>query len=318
MTVDLTVIIPAFNAADTIGEQLAALAAQVDGGSFEVLVCDNGSTDDTASVARSFERILPTLRMIAAHDRRGASAARNIGAHAASTSLLLFCDADDVVSPVWVREMRAALSRAAFTAGSVEHALLNPKQTWNFGWDRPTFTNEALPQLHAGGSGNMGVRRDAFAAVGGFDESLRTAEDLDFSWRLQLAGHPLVGAATAVVHVRKRGNLRGALRQAYAKGEGVRILAHRYARVREAFELAYPPPITTSTGPRTGPIPRVFQRVRKVPRTVYALVQTPSTLTPRMTAIAYRLGYRRASVHGVEQLLPPANLPAPTARGPRS
>ncbi|GAA3664827.1 glycosyltransferase [Microbacterium marinilacus] len=305
----MSVVIPAYDAEATLGEQLAALAGQDAEVPFEVLVCDNGSTDGTAELVRAAALTWPWLRLVDASGRRGASAARNIGAAAARAPVLLFCDADDVVSPGWVRAFDEALRGAAFAAGAVEHARLNGGRDWDFGWDRPTFVNPALPQLRAGGSGNMAIRADAFAAVGGFDELLFAAEDIDFSWRVQLAGHALVEAPAAIVHVRKRAGLGAALRQAYAKGAGARVLSHRYAAIREALEReAAPDPATDPELRAAGGRGRA--RLRRLPGGVAAILRAPARATVHLAALAYRAGYRRARVDGVVQLAPAAALPS--------
>src|SRR5690606_36107195 len=65
---------------------------------------------------------------------------------------------------------------------------------------------------------------------GGFDQGLRTGEDVDLCWRVQLAGGSLGERCDAVVHARQRGDLRGVLRQAFTYGRGDRQLLHKYAR----------------------------------------------------------------------------------------
>ncbi|WP_345752388.1 glycosyltransferase [Microbacterium rhizophilus] len=306
MTPAVSVVIPAYNARDTLGEQLAALAAQDAAVPFEVLACDNGSTDGTVELVRAAQRERPWLRLVDASARRGASAARNIGAADARASLLLFCDADDVVSSGWVRAFHDALQSAAFAAGAVEHAVLNPGQDWDFGWDRPTFTDPALPQLPAGGSGNMGIRADVFAAVGGFDETLATAEDIDFSWRVQLAGHDLVGVPDAIVHVRKRAGLRAAMRQAYAKGAGGRVLAHRYALIRAEYERQSR---SASASFGAGGGGTRLDRLRRLPAKAASILRSPAQATPYLSELAHRAGSRRAEIDGVAQLAPPDRLP---------
>ncbi|WP_164743481.1 glycosyltransferase family 2 protein [Microbacterium sulfonylureivorans] len=313
----MSVIIPAYNAAEFLGDQLEALAAQQTDLFFEVLVCDNGSSDGTAGVVGSFSSRMPHTRLIDASRRRGASAARNIGARAAEAPLLLFCDADDVVDPGWVSALCAGLRDAPFVAGAVEHRLLNPGREWDFGWNEPTFYDPALPQFPACGSGNMGVRSDVFAEVGGFDESLLAGEDLDFSWRVQLAGHRLVGVPTAVIHYRKRGGIRAAARQGLVKGAGTRTLAHRFALVRDAYGRQRVSPVAPS--PSVDHRPRRwaerFDRLRRLPRKALEILRNPAAVTPYIASLAFQWGYRTAELSGVVQLPPPGRLP-PVVRAP--
>ena len=74
-----SVVIPTFNAADVIEQQLAALAGQKDAAPFEVVVADNGSTDDLASAVAQWRKALPGLRVVDASRDRGVSVARNVG-----------------------------------------------------------------------------------------------------------------------------------------------------------------------------------------------------------------------------------------------
>ena len=122
----LSVIIPAHNAASVLGEQLEALRVQEGADPFEVLVCDNNSTDSTAQLALDEARSLD-LRVVDASGPASASHARNRGAVAAAGEILLFCDADDLVDPHWVVELSAPLSRGAdvLVAGALHHQRFN-------------------------------------------------------------------------------------------------------------------------------------------------------------------------------------------------
>ncbi|HET6718496.1 MAG TPA: glycosyltransferase family A protein, partial [Rhodocyclaceae bacterium] len=91
---ELSVVIPAFNAADTLPELLASLAPQCSD-TIEVIVVDDASTDGTADLAAAY----PWVRWLTQAANRGVGAARNRGADAASGELLLFLDADTVATP---------------------------------------------------------------------------------------------------------------------------------------------------------------------------------------------------------------------------
>src|SRR6059058_4106784 len=95
----VSVVVPAYNCADTIDVQLAALAEQDYDGRWEVVVVDNRSTDDTADRARRWSDRLPGLRVVDASERQGVSHARNRGIEEARGDLIAICDADDQVQP---------------------------------------------------------------------------------------------------------------------------------------------------------------------------------------------------------------------------
>lgn len=211
-----SVIIPALNEAAAIGTQLSALAQQQleAGEEIEVLVVDNGSTDDTVAVARSFLPELPRLRVVTA-ERPGTSAARNRGAAEASAALLLFCDADDMVAPGWVRAMLAALEHDDAVGGAIENDLLNGERAAYLP-RHPDGLPVAAGFLPRAISANLGVRRAAFERVGGFAEDYTYgSDDTEFCWRLQLAGFTLGYAKDAIVHYRHRSTLRSVAVKAY-------------------------------------------------------------------------------------------------------
>ena len=98
----ISLIIPCYNATDTIGAQLEAVARQQYRQLWEVIVSDNGSIDSSREVVERFKGQLPRLRIVDASDRHGAAHARNRGAAMASGDALVFVDADDEVAPGWL------------------------------------------------------------------------------------------------------------------------------------------------------------------------------------------------------------------------
>ncbi|WP_282947094.1 glycosyltransferase family A protein [Cellulomonas endometrii] len=236
--VELTVVIAAFDAEATLAEQLDALAAQCVPFAWEVVVADNGSTDGTAALARSYAGRL-RLRVVDASAIPGAGAARNVGVSVAHAPLVAFCDADDVVGDGWLLAMRAALREHAFVAGRFEGARLNSPaalRSRTLPQQHGLQESRHLPGLLAAGAGNMGIRADVFRAVGGFDPRCLYLEDTDLCWRVQLAGVPLTWAPDAVLHVRLRGDLRSAARQGFHYGTGERWLSRRYREQEQRLQ----------------------------------------------------------------------------------
>jgi GT2 family glycosyltransferase len=231
----LSVVIPAKNAAATLGEQLGALAEQEAAGlAWEVVIADNGSTDATRAVAASFSDRLPALRVVDAAERPGAAHARNVGARAAHGDRLAFVDADDVVECGWLTAVARALDEHPFVACRYDTALLNDPATADalghaqrdglMTYDYPPY----LP--HAGGS-SLAVRRQHHEAVGGFDEAYPALEDTDYCWRLQLAGVPLAFARDAVVAIRLKSGAGALFRQGRHFGRH-NVLIYRNYRSR--------------------------------------------------------------------------------------
>lgn len=201
----LSVVIPAHDAADTLGEQLDALLAQRWAPGFEIVVADNLSTDATAEVVR--ERMPDErLRLVSATTGRGAAVARNAGVAAARAEAIAFCDADDVVADGWVQAMGGALRSHALVAGRVDVERLNPpalarSRGLAIGAGAGTYFG-VFPFAH---SCNIGIRAGALHAVGGWDESARTGEDIELCLRLWQAGVALHDDPSALVHYRYRG-----------------------------------------------------------------------------------------------------------------
>jgi glycosyltransferase involved in cell wall biosynthesis len=231
--VRLSIVIPCYNAAATIGEQLAALADQTWDRPWEVIVADNGSRDDSRRVAAAFLNRLPHLRIIDASARRGGAFARNEGARHARGTALAFVDADDVVAPGWVAAIGNALDRHPFVASRFDIERLN-RHSW-LSRTRRNPQADGLQRVnyppylpHAGGCG-LAVERSLHELVGGFDETLLRLMDTDYCFRIQLQGNvPLTFVPEALVYVRYRDTLRGMLRQTRERAIANVALARRY------------------------------------------------------------------------------------------
>lgn len=220
---DLSVVIPARNAAETIGSALDSLARQRFAGTWEVVVVvDNGSADGTGAVARSFARRLPSIHVVEASERSGISYARNLGVQKARGRLVAFCDADDEVSEGWLAGIAAGLDRYGAVATKKEHDMLNADWVRD-SRDVPTASglheNWYPPYLPHSGAGGMGIRRDLHEEIGGFDESYSSCEDNDYCFRIQLRGVEIGTVRNAVYHYRFKDTLGGIFRQAYGYSE---------------------------------------------------------------------------------------------------
>jgi glycosyltransferase involved in cell wall biosynthesis len=237
---ELTVVMPCKNGAGVIGAQLTALARQQWNRSWEVIVADNGSTDDTAAIVQKHKRQMPHLRWVDASGRRGAAHARNVGVAAARGETIAFCDADDEVGTGWLAAMGGGLKRHDFVAARIDFEKLNPREIASTvsnpqgnGLQRVAYP----PHLaHASGT-SLGVRRELHYAVGGFDEDLPYLEDTDYCFRLQLRGVKLHFLAEAVIHYRLKVRQRALFNQARHWG---RYNVLMYKRYREHMRLEHP------------------------------------------------------------------------------
>jgi len=226
----VSVVMPVLNAARTLEEQLSSLVAQEVEGGFEVVVADNGSSDGSIDIARSFVDRLD-LVVVEANRRRGAGAARNDGCRAARGELFVFLDADDRVDPGYLAALAEALVGADLAGGrvvpvplgSATGTVLDPSMLTG----RDGLREGYLPWAS---SSNMGIRRDAFDRVGGFDEELRFAcEDVDLCWRVQLAGGSIAFAPGAALHYRLPASPIDHLRKGVRYGQSTPQLDRKYA-----------------------------------------------------------------------------------------
>jgi glycosyltransferase involved in cell wall biosynthesis len=227
----VSVVIPARNAAATIVETLAGLAAQTYTAATEIVVVDNGSTDGTSTIVEdaATERGL-SVRIIPAIERPGVAYARNAGALAAGGDFIAYCDADDVPAPGWLEALVAAASNADLVGGRLDLEALNAGRSD----ETPSpegFPIDALPKpfgfLAYAPSCNFGIWKEALRAAGGWNEAFDSGgEDADLCWRAQLAGNTLAFAPDAVVRFRLRSSTRDIARQAYRDGT---TMPHLYA-----------------------------------------------------------------------------------------
>ncbi len=192
---DVSVVIPARNAASTIEDTLQGLAIQHFGGSFEVIVVDDGSTDTTARAARTSAIVDRVLVL----NGVGPGRARNAGAECAAAALIAFLDSDCRPTPGWLAAGCAALQAADLVMGQT---LPRPDQALG-AFDRTLRVTGCSPLFE---SANLFVRRDLFERVGGFESWLgprngkELGEDVLFGWRARRSGARIAASAEALAH----------------------------------------------------------------------------------------------------------------------
>jgi glycosyltransferase involved in cell wall biosynthesis len=227
----VSVIVPARNAAATLGRQLDALAAQDHTGPWEVVVVDDGSSDGTAEVAESRRSALPALRVVRAEGSGGVNRARNIGCRHSRGRLLLFCDADDLVTPGWMSALVRSLETAAAAGGALERRSLNSAAALAA---RPPAAVPGLADsfgfLPYPWGANCAVRREVWERLDGFDPAYTYgSDDVEFFWRAQLSGVALVFVPDAVVFYQLRDRPRDMARQYFRYGRSHGMLYRRFA-----------------------------------------------------------------------------------------
>jgi GT2 family glycosyltransferase len=231
----LSVIIPCYNAAETIAAQVDALASQEWNEEWEVIVSDNGSTDYSMKIVERYRERLPHLIITQAHGRRGGAHAINVGASMASGEYLVFCDADDEVAPGWLAAIGEALREHDIVASKFDFETLNPSWTQTRMWmaqQEGLLTARFYPNFVHAGSCGLGIKRSLFEAIHGFDETIPVLWDTDLCFKAQLAGAQFYFASDAVVFIRQRNKLLSAFHQSRQWAE-YNVLIYRRYRVPE-------------------------------------------------------------------------------------
>jgi glycosyltransferase involved in cell wall biosynthesis len=185
---DVSVVIPAHNAAATLAETLDSVERQSLAPD-EVLVVDDGSTDDTPRLAAA-HRLAPRCLI---QVNGGPSAARNAGWRTAAGRYVAFLDADDV----WPADALAALFAHFDHQAAAQVALGTVRDWWPGG-------GIARPSGHRFNLGSALFRREVFDIVGGFDILRRTGEDVEFWVRLRHHGIRVDRLEHVTLHYRRR------------------------------------------------------------------------------------------------------------------
>lgn len=224
-----SVVVPAYNAGATIRLCLEALLRQSVGReTYEVLVVDDGSTDDTAEIIQRFAVTAIRQR------NRGPAAARNHGSRLAQGEIVLFTDADCVPQADWVAQMTKPFADPNVCA--VKGAYRTAQRALVARFAQVEF-EERFALLKKADSIDMvdtysaGYRKNVFERLGGFDESFPVAnnEDTDLSYKLSAAGHRMVFNPDAVVcHLRHPDTLRRYLRQKFWRGYWRMVVYRRF------------------------------------------------------------------------------------------
>jgi GT2 family glycosyltransferase len=211
--VPVSVIIPARNAAGTLGACLDALAAQgVPGPAAELIVVDDASIDETHAVASR-----PGVRVLTGQGQ-GPAAARNLGARAATGDILIFLDADTVPLPDWLAKMVAPLEDPQIVGVKGRYYTCQTSLVARFAqleFESRYDRLQRAASIDFVDTGTAAFRRATFLATGGFDEGYTTpsSEDVDLSFRMASAGARFAFNPHAAVFHRHAESLVGYLRK---------------------------------------------------------------------------------------------------------
>jgi len=189
MTPSIAIIIPCYNSAPYIAETIASVLAQSSPAD-EVLVIDDGSTDDSAAIIGQYAGSITLL----SQSNAGVSAARNHGLRHATSEHVLFLDADDTLAPDALERLRAAVChspQSVMLMGWYEFGDHVKGRTGPHVYRINNFFPEII-KANFGPNHTRLVPRQAALLAGGFPEGMRIYEDWHFWTRVALLGTPLV------------------------------------------------------------------------------------------------------------------------------
>jgi glycosyltransferase involved in cell wall biosynthesis len=187
----VSVIVPVYNCAQTIALTLKALCSQTYPG-VEIVVVDDGSTDQTKSIVKSFDNVQYVYQSNA-----GPASARNHGARISRGEFLFFTDADCIPQTNWIEKaLKRFEENIDIGVVSGSYGIANPHERLaRCVYQEILFRHEFLLPVYPKvfGSYNFGIRRKIFEDIGGFNEEYRRAsgEDNDLSYKVLKAGHKI-------------------------------------------------------------------------------------------------------------------------------
>lgn len=184
---DLSVIMPLYNAEQSVAESIRSVLDHADG-LLELIVVDDGSTDTGPAIASTFGDPVRVIHQANA----GQAVARNHGIAEARGDLIGFLDADDL----WV----------AGTPDPRRASLADPEVDIAQGWVQEVAGGRPLTNRPPGAAGQVGTmlaRRSVFTEIGGFDPAAVPSEDIEWFLRVRDAGAVIAVVPAVVVHYRR-------------------------------------------------------------------------------------------------------------------
>jgi len=192
----VSVIIPVRNRPEDMKDCLTSLLnLNYPKEKLEIIVVDDGSTDETVNVVKLFG-----VRVVLNEESKGPAFSRNLGEKSAQGEILAFLDSDCTVHPDWLQEIIPFLKLTGigavggFVASFFRESLIDRYEeafsSLNLGrriiFDADSSSNFYVPSC------NLFVKRDVFREIGGFKPGMHLGEDVDLSWRIRGKGYALL------------------------------------------------------------------------------------------------------------------------------
>jgi glycosyltransferase involved in cell wall biosynthesis len=195
-----SIVIPTFNGASRIGNCLDSLVKQTAGQNVEILVVDDGSTDNTANVVRGYS----SVRLVS-QANAGPASARNRGALEAQGKILLFTDDDCVPMPDWLEAMLGPFRDPEVVGAKGVYRTHQKSLAARFvqiEYEDKYRLMAGLASIDFIDTYSAGFRRDRFLEMTGYDTSfpVACAEDIELSYRMSARGWKMKFVPAAIVY----------------------------------------------------------------------------------------------------------------------
>lgn len=221
----ISVIIPAYNSAAYILESIRSVRTQRLGSDAEIIVVDDGSSDDTKAIVEGLAKEDARIRLLC-QDHRFAASARNLGISESHGEWIYLLDSDDVsLEGALDSLMDAAMRTGAKAVFGLTSDFISPELT-----DAQKAGLKPRPQPYPGIlPGASLIKKEVFDAVGAFDTSLSAAETVDWMVRFRESGFSSVDVPETVLGRRLHLNNTGRLRKAAEAASYAMIIRRRLA-----------------------------------------------------------------------------------------
>lgn len=222
-----TVIVCTYNGADTIEECLRSLLAQDFSEDYEIIVVDDGSTDETDTVVERFTD--DGVQLIRHQTNKGLAAARNTGWKAAEGTYVAYIDDDAVAPPDWLSSLHARYDEHIDGVGGYPESYYNDvigdfevaRGLYRYGPD--------AENIDGPGGMNMSFRRSVLEDLGGFDENfVHIGDDADIGKRIQKQGINYVVDPNITVEHKFPQTLWEYCRKNFHRGKGAKQLSEKH------------------------------------------------------------------------------------------
>lgn len=223
----VSVVVCSYNGARTLEACLTSLL-QMDYPDYEVILVDDGSTDETPEIAEAFPKVIRIRQK-----NMGLSAARNVGLKCARGEVIAYTDSDCMADKDWLYYLVGTLTSGDFVAVGGPN-VSPPAQSWvqacvaaSPGQPSHVLLGDAEAE-HIPGC-NMAFYKWSLETIGGFDPEYRTAgDDVDVCWRLMDHGYRIGFSPSAVVWHHRRFTIRAYFKQQEGYGEAEALLRFKH------------------------------------------------------------------------------------------